>query len=664
MKRFLLSLLLLCTSGSAYAVDFATLVSESIPALESHDVYSYWKHRGTPARALECTSPTRTTTYYVDPSSTTGGTGTTTSTSGANRAFATLSDVNTAISGSSGYIKILFKRGATFSFTDSITINNKDGIWLGAYGAGAPPVITCFTVSYSSTWTDSGDGITGYISPASEPGWLQQTTTEFTKLCPYSWQSSLVNCQSTVRSMYWDSGNTRLYVNHDGSALPNSVAFRYSLKTNASHEGVSVIDSDLTVIEGIRFEGWGAINAGSTYYAVHASASSEARLGRMLVRDCEAYYCGAHCFGSTGGGICTYQRCVGGYCTNGTGGTTTFVHYAATLDSTDEAIFDDCVCRFGGLRNATFANAYSALHQGFYAHNAGNSSQLGLLVCLDCREPAQTDFTNYTITAGDPYISLTASPGDGSPNSIRVLFINHSVDRPNEIGKWAAGRRCAYLGCRWRFRYPSTNSDTALYSTSPGSGNYGGTFYRCLFDITDFYNSNVSRSLFPASTATLDGCGFWLYGLGAGSISSSDTFKMLENGGSMVGRNCCIVRAGPRWVMNVNGGSTGNDGSVWTNLATFNVLLNGNATLAFDAVPGRVELEAPIYPWMAPYGTVLATGGSTSGYPLFDANWRKLESGQTRSIGPIEANPVQDTDVEEALEDIRTNGVYLKRGTP
>lgn len=81
------------------------------------------------------------TTYYVDSASTDGGTGTTTATSGADRAFATIGAAVTAIGSSANY-RILLNNGNTFTYTSTFSIPAATAgnvIRIGSYGTGARP---------------------------------------------------------------------------------------------------------------------------------------------------------------------------------------------------------------------------------------------------------------------------------------------------------------------------------------------------------------------------------------------------------------------------------------------------------------------------------------------------------------------------------------------
>jgi len=96
-------------------------------------------------------------TYYVDTASTAGGTGTTTATTGADRAWATIAEVN-AFAFDAGD-SILFARGCTWRETLTVPSSGSEGlpITFGAYGSGANPIIDGSAAVSSWTLTGSRD---------------------------------------------------------------------------------------------------------------------------------------------------------------------------------------------------------------------------------------------------------------------------------------------------------------------------------------------------------------------------------------------------------------------------------------------------------------------------------------------------------------------------
>ncbi len=105
------------------------------------------------------------TTYYISSAGNDGSDGLSEST-----AWKSIAKVNSSFSGFKAGDLILFKRGDTFYGTITIKASGTAGspIVLGAYGSGAAPVISGFTVI--SGWTNVGGGIySKAISPQSAP---------------------------------------------------------------------------------------------------------------------------------------------------------------------------------------------------------------------------------------------------------------------------------------------------------------------------------------------------------------------------------------------------------------------------------------------------------------------------------------------------------------
>lgn len=642
--RWIVGLLLLATP--AYGVDFETLVGDTIPSPYEANFKSYIKNQLIPARMAECVSASRPTTYYVDSSVGSTGAGTLAA------PLKQISDVNTVINASSGYINVLFRTGKSWNVTTPLLIN-KDGVKIGTYTTDnvyTPPLLTCFSTAATGSWTsnsDSGstnDGVaTYYRTLASEPGWLVENTSDWTRLTPIRYRDSLADCQATSRSWFWDSGASRLYIHY--SADPASIAFAYSLESDADNNGaIEVTSADLTLIEGLRIEGNGctAITNQTAGYGIVGTAS----VGRMYVRDCEVYYGGNHCFGSYGGGIVLFQRCRGGYCSNTTG-SSTFVFFDDTFTSADECIFDECECMAGHLMHETTSTSLSSVHEGFYGHR-NTSGDCGILVAIDCTEPSPMNVTNATATYGSTKFLNVA--GDGSTlTGIRALWISHKIDRPLSRCYHGTKEDNGFLGCLWRTAFDT--SDTGSWNI--GSSAVGGTFVNCIFDFID-YRVTTQRQLIYSTTQKYANCSFHLNG------NPANGFYIWPVGsGTPYAGDCVVSKTGAKQVLNGIGASSDYNGDAyWGRTATFGVTHATDYTGWAD-LSAQVKLTSPLYAGQSPIGTLAETGASSTG-PRWDYYWR-LRPDTGGSLGAVEANPdVMTETIYQYLQD----GVKLRRVNP
>jgi len=635
--KWIIGLLLLVTP--AYGVDFETLVGSDVPSLKSADLYPYFKHDLIPLRIAECEDAAHSTTYYVNyTSGSDSNSGLTTSL--ALKTIDGTGGVNDKIAASSGNISVLFIRDQRHPSTEGILIDGKNGVYVGAYGTGKKPVIHCFTQSTTSFASDTS----AYsIAAATGVAWVREATNDYTRLYPIRRRSSQANVVATNRSFWWDDPNDKLWLQYDGTS-PAGITFEYSYETIAAQDGVKVNAADQVMVDGIIVEGFGChIDGTKDKYGFKVDGDA----GRVVFRDCEAYYCGSHAFGSTGGGICTFQRCVGGFCHHTS--TTTFVYYEGTFESTDECIFDECVCRFGYLPYESLASSAisDSSHQGFYSHNVGGADYPTLILAIDCSEPAETYRTDYTATYGDIYFANVA--GDGTEAAVRAFVLNHSVER-SVRGKWGFAKNHLYAGCRYRVVYPYDNTNTQLYSSPSATANL--FMYRCLFDVTDMrVTADVTRDCLPVGYHNLDGCSFSFNG-----ARSTSEFRIVAAAAvNFVGRNCLIVKNGDNVIWN----GAGNNSNRWINLAHYGVNTGTGSDDGFGNVATLVALTAaPRYPWMLPTGTLAETGASTDG-PDYDLFWRRCGTG--RSYGAVESNP--DT-MTGTLYQYLQDGVKLRRVNP
>lgn len=609
---------------------FTDLAGSPLPNPKSSTLYSYFKHHLIPARVAEVVDVDRSggPTVYVD-SSQSNDTGDGLTSGAAKKTIAAANDVIASL-GNNGTLYV--KKGLRYPSTEGIQLTNKTGWRITTYDAGAKPVIHCFNTTISS-WT-LDQGTTYYAAVSGEVGWVREATNFHTRMTPFRKQDSLANCRSDTssRAFWYDSGNTRLYINY--GADPGSTVFEYSLASVALQDGCLIDGGDSTLIENIDFEGWGACTNGNTLYGVRCANNNP---NRVVIRDCEAYYCGSHAFGSVAGGILTMQRCKGGYCAtqNASAGSTTYVFYSATLTSADEVLFDNCICRFGGLPQTTQAIPLYFQNSGIYAHNAGNSSTLGLFVAIDCEEPSEPLRTNYTATYGTTAIDALACPGDGTLDQCRVFWINHKVKRSTNI-LWSFKIKQVYSRCVFDFVLSPSNTGAFLYE-----GGTGGYLLKCIFAIDDYVTGSQQRIMFPAPASPanefkFDGCMFYMHGHSS-NTSLFNTFRLTSDvtqTQNLFAENCLFIRAGTKGFLN----AAGNDSTHFRNCAGYNVELTGsgysNSNYGFGSTLNWINLNAPISPYWTPSGTLAEDGAYDTDveYDIFNQRSSRSKSCCMRSI--------------------------------
>jgi hypothetical protein len=108
-------------------------------------------------------APAWATTYYVDCASS-GGDGTTTATSGANAAFATVAAAQAALTGDQHDNSLLFIRGCTWREQFTVGAHGTSGhpFTIGKYGSsGAAPIINAADDVKGLSWVENGTVISG-----------------------------------------------------------------------------------------------------------------------------------------------------------------------------------------------------------------------------------------------------------------------------------------------------------------------------------------------------------------------------------------------------------------------------------------------------------------------------------------------------------------------
>lgn len=162
--------------------------------------------------------------YYVDTASS-GGNGTTTATSGANAAFATIAAAQAAVTGAHAGDSLLFKTDCIWreQFTVGAYGTSSNVFTIGAYGGGALPIINGADLLVS--WTpEAVGGFTAYYATlAADPLQVYEDGTRYTIAAS---KAALV-----AGSYWWDSANARVYVRTSGDDSPAGYAIEGSVRS-------------------------------------------------------------------------------------------------------------------------------------------------------------------------------------------------------------------------------------------------------------------------------------------------------------------------------------------------------------------------------------------------------------------------------------------------
>lgn len=679
-------------------MSFETLIDETLPTVFSKDLYPYFKHRLIPARVAECYSVTRPNTFYVDADIGSSGNGLDPST-----AFKAISDVNTALSTNviPDYSTILFRTGKTWYTAVPLVIDGKTGIRIGNFMGSSDNVYTLPIISFfnqTGTWTSNADegstsdGLPTYYTSVAEPSWLLEFTNDATKFAPIRYRGSLANCQATSRSWTWVGGGTdRLYVHPQGTlangagvastaltvdsvanlyigqniiigaaaavsisninyttnavtlgatrtwsdndpvvASPANV-YRWGLQSDqASLEGgIELNNCDLIYIGGIRVEGAGC--CAITPQVGYLVACQTGTIGRVVVEDSELYYGGNHIAGSFGGGILTFRRIKGGLCAHSSG-STMFVFYRDIFREQDEVLYDECEAILGHLPHDSANSALPTAGGstvgsiGFYAHRT-TSGDCGLAVVIDCKEPDPLGFTNATATVGNTSMANVMTG--------RQFWINHSIPRRTDLVQFLGSSTGYYVNCYWS-RWLTTSTGNATTWTSDTAG----TYVNCIWDLICYAGGFQRSAVRQTANTKFYNCGWYLNGAGSGT---GGIWYFFLNTGTVTGlrvENAILSKGGQRqFLCNPSNTVYSADNTYFDNIATFAVAQTVNAN-GFGGVTQKI-LTSPLRPGQSPENTLAETGCTGSNVPEYDFyNRQRPEEVASRSLGPVEANPV------------------------
>lgn len=561
-----------------------------------------------------------------------------------------VSAIQTLVAASSGQVRALFKRGLEYPTTTGL-VGAKDYLTFGSYGTGyAKPLLHCFTNTVAAGaggWTASSgahyrSGITNAV------GWIRQKTSDFTRLSPYRHMNSVAGCQATTRSWFWDTSTSRLYVNVDGGTTsPDAYAWEWSDQTAANNNGLE-LDGDNILVQGLRFDGWGAA-AGQSYQKWGIMCTVSGGQDLVVVMDCESYYAGRHNMGhlSNVAGSRTYWvRCRSGYQVAQNAGvgldSNTYVAYANS-GAPGEFVLEQCVSRFGQLPYTTYAGPFHGLNSAsFHMHSAGGTADLVIL--NQCGDLYERSYPNATHSSGNPYFQASILPGTDSDLSSCRAFVMDYRAADDCAGQIDLSERTFYGNCRWNLRFTSATAETSLYA---GTSVSGGWLVNGRINIVDERsNTNVNFLTNSSSNTTK----IWHTQIRYnGTASDAINYRLFlcgaANGTTSVRVvNSLLERIGTAGFFS----GLGNNSTYHQNIARFQMQEAGSNGV--DQALASLLLDDYWEDEAQPIGTPWAEAGQPLGLE-YDANWnRRPVIGP--SIGPFEARP-QMIGIEAAVQDLR-----------
>lgn len=607
--------------------------------------FKTWYRELLAARVAEIDLPRSRTIYF----SSSGDDGTGLGTIGA--PWKTVSKANTEIAASSGDLKVLFRQGDEFASTVGLTVA-KANVTLGAYNGGTnstigkPPLIHCFTnsvASGSAAWTldnngSATEGDTYSLSQATAVGYLREKTgplnlaNDITRLDPYRFFDTLAEVRVNPLSWTWIDADDKIYVNCGDGVDPNNKSWEYSFRTVAAQNGLLIDAVTGCVVDGLRFDGWGATfdpTATSQFYGIKISGQFAGK--NCLVRNCEAYYNGLHNIGNNtnSGGYITWINCKAGYTTvptSGAWGSQPYIWYSDTT-TTLEAIAHNCQARFGVLPYSTYGR-YKYDTSGFYSHDSAGTSSPALMILWGCSEVAEYWRNNWTSCYGGVAINYLAGT-DSDLSTFRTFVFDHRTEMQG--GKVAFSPKIFYGNCLWKYNFPSSDTGFDFFGTNPVSGVAVNNII--LFNDLAINSqralstNNASNSLrFWHGSIVVDGTsddpGSGVKGFGLSAVDMTPTtFDFC---------NCLFVKLGTKGFV-----SRANGSSKIRYIAGY-ALQPDNALNGFNYSDHFIDLKSPINPFAVVTGDPIVGAGINLGLE-YDFNWNGRP--ETPSIGAVEGNP-------------------------
>lgn len=265
------------------------------PSLRLLSWYSWLSHKRAYMRSL-CPRERAVTYYFDSVSGSDGAAGTRAAPFQTLTKLAAVLDID---------VRCRMKRGCTFVGTADIVI--PPGATVDDYGTGNRYVFKQST-DLSASWT-LDTGTTYYSTLATDPAWIKFKDAPDDIDRPLSRAASIVACRATSDSFFWNTGDTRLYINIGTN--PTGTSFEKIAGTASGSGGVSLgVGSRF---KGYRLEGFGMHSQAGVIqsYSVKTNYTTN---GVAVTDDFEIYYGGYHLVGAIGLGKLLVENGTLGLC--------------------------------------------------------------------------------------------------------------------------------------------------------------------------------------------------------------------------------------------------------------------------------------------------------------------------------------------------------------
>lgn len=476
----------------------------------------------------------RATEYYFDPAGSDANNGLSPATP--KQTLAAAQTLLTA-AGTTGNIRLRFRRGRVFTSTQLITI--RDHITVDDYGTGAKPIWRRFVTAIAAGvgWTSSSGAY--FTAMATEMTWIRET---IDKNKMYTKADSIANCRLTDNSFFWDDATDRLYIRYGAGNNPNTIDWEGTTGSDAGYH-VDCLGDDIR-IENIVTEGFGMrLSPGvvQTYgFALRPGAGKSS-----VCIGCECRYTGYHAMGHLDGGRATFKDCIVGMTRSMTGGVTNYVTYNAS--GGQETLFVNCWSETGNLFETNIGRV--ALH--IYGHTNGGVGE----------HPALVFVWGGGITPGpmscaqNSYINNSV-PTNNSLANVRSFIIEESCDDSAQVEPFntfvnATPSDQVQINCTYK-----TNVGP-LGTTFAGASGAGWSI-NCTFKIETDHVSGYRSS-----------------------------FDSVSNGGEFI--NCHLVHGGYGAIF-----KRATDAANWANKVVINCIVScDNAVAPDQSVPNLVNANNP-----------------------------------------------------------------------
>lgn len=312
-------------------------------------------------------------TYYVNTASTGSGDGTTQATTGANAAWAAISEITGLSAGDS----VLFNKGNTWRETLTIPSSGSAGspITFGAYGTGASPIIS--GADLVATWSRY---LATAIYSASCNWTAAQVFEDDTRLTYVTWDTDIATTAATMSAGTWtlDTTNDLVYVWATDELDPDTHTMEVSERNHCIYidprnyiavENLTATKSNLYCVglygdttHHITIDG---LTISYAYEHGINGWDDDTAVEYIVVDNCTINYCGAHGIGMSS------------YCSNWTVKNNT-VHNNCELEITSNQNYT------AGIKAGTSNNSNILVeHNTVYSNGVGRTGDRGSGIWMD-----------------------------------------------------------------------------------------------------------------------------------------------------------------------------------------------------------------------------------------------------------------------------------------